>query len=616
MHARSAPQLRHSWPHLVALLVAGLAVSLPIVLWGFCLAEPIHLIWARHFADQLWSGELYPRWLMDMNSGLGSPTFFFYGAVPFYVSSLFHAVVPAGDFGWLSIGFSASLALLASGFTAFVWLRGVAGRNAALAGALAYLVLPYHLEIDHLVRFAFAECWAFVSLPLVLAGAHRCAGGDGHAVVPLALAYALLVMTHPPSTLLFSAVPVGYALWMAPRGQVLRGVTLVVGGMLLGGMLGAIYLMPALLTQQNASLDDATSGYFSYLHHFLFTTAPLQLPERSQTFLDYAVAFRSEVNRATRVTAAIVLGSFVTLLLLARGERGAQLPRGTNPYTAGPLRFATFWAVIAVASIFMMSPLSAGIWRVLPILQKVQFPWRFNILLVCAAAAIFAAACAALIEHADGLRKKNARPSSVFAWPALVVAGVVVLLGSQLFKAAKTLNEIHSVGRSVPARIFVIDQVGARPSTLRKEHFTQDVFEHLGRSLPQAGIANGTGRVDVLEWRPRHIVLAVDAESQTRLVVKQLYYPGWTARSRGESVVLPVAPAEPIALVSLVVPPGKHEIALSLDASIPERAGQALSAAAVIVVALIAWRNHRNGHAVDANPAVPAPDAKDQSGRA
>ena len=36
---------------------------------------------------QLWSGELYPRWLLGMNSGFGSPTFFVYGPLPYYAAA-------------------------------------------------------------------------------------------------------------------------------------------------------------------------------------------------------------------------------------------------------------------------------------------------------------------------------------------------------------------------------------------------------------------------------------------------------------------------------------------------------------------------------------------------
>jgi len=116
----------------------------------------------------------------------------------------------------------------------------------------------------------------------------------------------------------------------------------------------------------------------------------------------------------------------------------------------------------------------------------------------------------------------------------------------------------------------------------------------LGASLPRVSVAQGTGTVEVVGWHPRKIVLDVDAQTDMQLVLKQLYYPGWTARSRTDDVVLSVAPADPIALVSLQVPPGKREIVVSLDASTPERAGEAVSAVALVAIALVAWRNRRS----------------------
>ena len=594
MHDRSLPLLRDSWPQLAAILIVVVTLSAAIVTWGFCLGEPIHLVWGRYFAEQLWSGDLYPRWLMDMNSGLGSPTFYFYGPVAFYVSSLFHAFVPATDLGWPAIGLSACAALAVSGFAAFIWLRDIAGRNGALAGALTYMILPYHLEIDILDRFAFGECWGLAWLPLVLAGAHRCTLGDKRAVPLLAFAYALLVMSHLPSTLLFSGVPVLYAVFVAPKGQMKRGVMLVVSGMFAGGMLGAIYLLPAMTTQHYASVGAQVSGYFSYAQHFLFTNAPFDLPGKTQAFIDYALAFRSAVNRAARVTLGILLAGYLVTLLIVRAERSGKLRPATGPRSVDPLRFASFWLAIAVAATFMMSPSSIAIWRALPMLQQVQFPWRINVVLVCAAAAVVASACALLIEHAAELRKNDGqRPSAMVLVIALGV-GVVALLGSQLLSAARTLAELHAVGRNMPAQILVIDYEGNRPSTLRREFFTQEVMQHLGASLPRVSVAQGAGTAEVVSWHPRKIVLDVDAQTDMQLVVKQLYYPGWTARSRTDGVVLPVAPADPIALVSLQVPPGKREIVVSLDASTPERAGEAVSAVALAAIALVAWRNRRS----------------------
>jgi len=594
MHDRSLPLLRDSWPQLTAILVVVVTLSAAIVTWGFCLGEPIHLVWGRYFAEQLWSGDLYPRWLMDMNSGLGSPTFYFYGPVAFYVSSLFHAFVPATDLGWPAIGLSACASLAVSGFAAFIWLRDIAGRNGALAGALTYMILPYHLEVDILDRFAFGECWGLAWLPLVLAGAHRCTLGDKRAVPLLAFAYALLVMSHLPSTLLFSGVPVLYAVFVAPKGQMKRGVMLVVSGMFAGGMLGAIYLLPAMTTQHYASVGAQVSGYFSYAQHFLFTNAPFDLPGKTQAFIDYALAFRSAVNRAARVTLGILLGGYLVTLLIVRAERSGKLRPATGPRSVDPLRFASFWLAIAVAATFMMSPSSIAIWRALPMLQQVQFPWRINVVLVCAAAAVVASACALLIEHAAELRKNDRQRTSAIVLAIALGVGVVALLGSQLLSAARTLAELHAVGRNTPAQILVIDYEGNRPSSLRREFFTQEVIQRLGASLPRVSVAQGTGTVEVVGWHPRKIVLDVDAQTDMQLVLKQLYYPGWTARSRTDDVVLSVAPADPIALVGLQVPPGKREIVVSLDASKPERAGEAVSAVALVAIALVAWRNRRS----------------------
>jgi len=40
-------------------------------------------MWTKSFDSRLWSGGWYPRWLMNMNGGLGSATFYFYPPLPF-----------------------------------------------------------------------------------------------------------------------------------------------------------------------------------------------------------------------------------------------------------------------------------------------------------------------------------------------------------------------------------------------------------------------------------------------------------------------------------------------------------------------------------------------------
>ena len=73
------------------LALASALLVLPVWLQGGTQGHDLfhHLLSGHYFARQLWQGELYPRWLMAMNGGFGSPTFFFYPPLPYYVSALF-----------------------------------------------------------------------------------------------------------------------------------------------------------------------------------------------------------------------------------------------------------------------------------------------------------------------------------------------------------------------------------------------------------------------------------------------------------------------------------------------------------------------------------------------
>src|ERR1700719_3063107 len=79
-------------PCLIA--AAASVCTLPLALFGFDHGDLIHLFWAKHFSDQLREGNLFPQWLLHMNSGLGSPTFYFYGPVSYYLTSIFFLVLP------------------------------------------------------------------------------------------------------------------------------------------------------------------------------------------------------------------------------------------------------------------------------------------------------------------------------------------------------------------------------------------------------------------------------------------------------------------------------------------------------------------------------------------
>ena len=152
---------------LAVLGAAAVVLALPMLIYGPMLHgydTREHLSYSRHFSGQFWAGEWYPRWLIGIHHGLGSPSLFVYPPLPTYVDALLEPV--ARLFHYYAFRMGEYLALFVSGICAFLWLSTMAKKRIALVGAVLYMLLPYHLALDYYRKSALAECWALAWVPL------------------------------------------------------------------------------------------------------------------------------------------------------------------------------------------------------------------------------------------------------------------------------------------------------------------------------------------------------------------------------------------------------------------------------------------------------------------
>ncbi|WP_232307450.1 integral membrane-like protein [Sphingobium chungbukense] len=201
-------------------------------------------VWTSQFGTEMAKGNLYPRWLPDSFEGLGSPAFYFYPPIAFWIAGAFDA---GGLSTLAAINMAAFLTLLLSGIAMYHWLS--ARGTYPLAGAILYMAAPYHL-MDFYVRGALAEFTAFIWYPLIALAITRLPERRG--VILLALAYAGLVLTHLPMAMLtgfFLIAPLGLHRILADRRAFWF---LAVSGALAIG-LAAFYLLPALTMQGHIS---------------------------------------------------------------------------------------------------------------------------------------------------------------------------------------------------------------------------------------------------------------------------------------------------------------------------------------------------------------------------
>jgi hypothetical protein len=553
------------------LSVAGCGLLLSYPCWRYGLSANgdavFHSMWYTNFARQFFAGDLYPRWLIDMNGGLGSPVFFFYAPLPYYATLLFSPLLPDDPYGLSQLGASLALALTASGLAAYLWLRSLAGARAAALGAIFYMLAPYHLRIDLYTRAAFAESWAFVWLPLILYFVTRARDNRRAALCGIAVSYAALVLTHLPSVLVFSAVPPAYAFWRAGANTRRSATLLTLGGMLLGVGLASVYLLPAMTTQGAISVADFTAA--AYHERWL----------RPQSFELHDL--NSQLFWLTASMTALAVCAFVA------GRRVAS---------AHGRRELSFWLAVALASVLMMFSPSRPVWQLFSTLQSIQFPWRFSPVLCLAACALIASglASAARPRGVSNLFCAAAAWASLLAFTSFAVYAV---REARPPGAAYVLHEAF-LKRVAERR----DAPEYRPSTAAS--IQEGAFDQLldrlcksGARAERACVVGGSGTVAINSWRPREVTLDVNSAEGVSLNVSQFYYPGWVAAV--DERPYPLTPSEPDGLLRLNLPGGTHHVRLRLSQSRQEIAGKIISLVTVLLLALylLIPLRHKNGSA-------------------
>ncbi len=231
--------------------------------------------------------------------------------------------------GLLALYCTATLGIILSGVFMYDYLRQKTAETAALLGALLYMTALYHLGTDLYYRFAFSEIWAFAFMPLCLYYLEK------PSPTGLTLAYAALILTHLLTAIIFTPILVVMILMQKKFTPFIS--------LAIGFGLAALYWLPAISNLDIVS-PQVGVGIYSINKNFL----SLNTPE------------------------GIYLSLTAALLLL-------YMPFKTRE------RENHIWIAILIGSIFMALPFSALIWKLIPQLSVLSFPWRFLALAVLAA---------------------------------------------------------------------------------------------------------------------------------------------------------------------------------------------------------------------------------------
>jgi 6-pyruvoyl-tetrahydropterin synthase related domain len=530
-------------------LVATLAV-IPIAFYGNPWGHDVnlHLRSWMDAARQFGEGSIFPRWAAGANMGFGEPFFIFYPPLSRLVGMTLGLLLPwrivSGVYIWLML----VLAGVSMWKCAGEWLAP----SDALVASLLFTVNPYLLIIAY-KRGNYADLLACSLLPLLVWGGIRIAAAGARTMLPLAAVFAALWLSDLPA-----AVVASYSLaLLLVIGAIARRSLqpLLFGALSIVAGFGSIafYLFPAAFERRWVSIAEAVRSEWAPEHNFLFT----------HNNLPQYVTF----NRGL---------SFIALFLIAGTAIAAVLARRLRQDNPWVWRSLT---ALAVVSSFMMFSPSLFLYKILPQMEYVEFPWRWLSPLSVAGVLLVAAALS------EAQRK----------WiPTAMVGLIVVALGgatiyttnwdSSNYLAGLVADAHSSTGYPVRFGDWS-NPVGSRLSQLEKT-------APLVAAAPEQDSSGAETQLQIEQWRGEWKVISVSSTRPEVLKLRLLSYPAWQAKLDGERIDWK---SDSGGQMLLPVPAGSSRVEIRFGRTWDRTAGNIVSMVSILTcVPLMLWLRKRD----------------------
>jgi len=489
------------------------------------------------------------RWLDGFSHGWGYPLFNYTSPLPYTIGGGLYLM---GFDLHIALGICWLLALGGSGLLFFLFMRRIFGPWGALLGTTCYLFAPYHL-VDIFVRTNLVESTAFVFPPMILYGLWLSLQRPLRGILIGAVGVAMMPLTHLLSTyligiglVLFCAL---YLLMLPPRQMLAFAGNAM--AMALLGLGGSAFFWVSAVGDLDAvrGMSAITAGSYDYKIHFVY---PHQLISDFWGYGGSEGGYKRDYMSFSLGQPHVVFATLTLLLLMVSAFSHWKRNKSfaAPPVRAGApaaLRTALASLLVAVFCAFMSTGLSDPLWRVLPMVEATQFPWRF----LFPAAFFLSLAIASL-----PILVREALPK--FQWlniPFALAASCAVVYWHWDFAEAGSFQTVEEKvvikSEYVEVGAFTTNQLEFLPINARAPwaHYKRtDIGRfytaemEVQQRIADAELASGRAQIDIIPG------------SAGTLVLNQHWHPGWTASANGQSLKTFPFIGHPFAVVAVEVP--------------------------------------------------------------
>jgi len=307
-------------------------------------------------------GQIPCRWTPDLGYGYGYPLFNFYPPLPYFVGQIYRIL---GFSFTQTVKLTAATQFFAAGFAMYLLASTFFGSLGGLLSAAFFVYAPYH-SINVYIRGAMNEAWASVFFPLILLFIYKIiANKKGNNVLLLALSIAGLMLSHNPMVITFAPFAAVWAIYWLYKNKLLKTpkpyLELVKSAFLSLGFV-AFYTLPVLFETKYVQIESMFINYYSYSSHFV---------SLKQMFISSFWGDGPSVWGPNDGMPFMVgyLHWIIPLLLFIY----LLYKKNFSP----KVKIFYFSFLSALFTCFLVHERSTFIWKLIPTIQKIQFPWRF-----------------------------------------------------------------------------------------------------------------------------------------------------------------------------------------------------------------------------------------------
>jgi hypothetical protein len=526
----------------------------------------LHIFRAAEYGEVLRDGVLYPRWAPDFYYGYGYPIFNYYAPLTYALANAFDLIPGVDTVLGVKLVMLAAYALGAYGV--YFFARRHFGSAAGVIASTAFVMSPYFLFIDPLMRGDLAEFLALSLLPWVFYVFDQ----PRHFSIAQPLILAAFVFSHNLLALIGAALLALYLLWrgLFVDGPQRWGTDLF--SIVLAAALTAVFWLPFIAEREAIRLDVAGPGHFDYHNHFI---SPTMLLSPSPALDMGATSPRFIYN----------LG-LVQWLLLIPAAIIAVLRRSA---------VTLFFVLATLGLVFLITPLSEFLWDLIPPAAFVQFPWRFlgpaAFTLAMSLGMLFRAEPA---EQCTPLRITHyALRSTLF--PALVLLALLVSALPAMYPPLWEADfgdtsprglidfELSGVALGTTSTGDFLPQAAGRvpgPTASLLDSYTAAAIDKFDRSTLPAGAT-----VQAEEHSAIYDRLAVTTPVAFKGRLLTFLFPGWRVLIDGVEVV--VTPQDQTGLMEFQIPAGSPRIEAELGVTQSQLIGALISFSALVALFIL-----------------------------